>query len=174
MKGIKYVSLPEVHEFTGGAIGYISYDCVRYFEPRTTRSTPDLKDTLQIPDSVLMFCDTVIVFDHLYQTLRVISHVLMSEHSSVEKAYESARTKILKTIERLNDTSPCNPEQGLITLGHESVSNVGKSGYEGFVNDLKKYINEGDIIQAVSWTLSICSSNMGILTLDDSRYPHKD
>lgn len=152
---IKYVPVPGVQNFTGGAIGYISYDCVRFFEPRSARSTPNLKDTLSIPDSVLMFCDTIVVFDHLYQTLRVVSHVRLDSDNDFEMAYSDAGLRIQQTVQRLSDPSPCLPEQGPITLGHEAVSNVGKDGYEGFVKELKKYITEGDIIQAVRFRFSL-------------------
>src|SRR5947209_4218203 len=56
---------------TGGAVGYIAYDCVKYFEPRTAR---ELRDPLGLPDSFFLFYDTLIVFDHVYQLLKVVSH----------------------------------------------------------------------------------------------------
>ncbi len=73
----------------------------------------------------------------------------LDANTDVKKAYHDAGLRIQETVQRLSDPSPCLPEQGPITLGHEAVSNVGKDGYEGFVKDLKKYIIEGDIIQAV-------------------------
>lgn len=149
MKTFKYVPVPGVQSFTGGSIGYISYDCVRYFEPRTARSVPDLQDNLHIPDAVLMFCDTILVFDHLFQTLRVVSHVRLDQGQDLQSAYATAARKIKQTMDKLNVNSDCLPEQGRVTLGYPSVSNVGKEGYEGFVKELKNYINEGDIIQAV-------------------------
>jgi anthranilate synthase component 1 len=57
---------------SGGAVGFISYDCVRYFEPTTQR---DIKDTLQIPDAIMMLCDSVIVFDHLHNQTLIVTNV---------------------------------------------------------------------------------------------------
>ena len=52
----RYVKIPEVPTFTGGAIGYVAYDCIQHFEPKTTRKT---RDTLGIPEAIFMLVDTV-------------------------------------------------------------------------------------------------------------------
>ena len=96
-----------------------------------------------------MFCDTLVVFDHLYQTIRVISHVFATSDSLLTDSYQLAVQKILETLNKLEKDIIPLPEQGPITRGYESVSNTGKAGYEQFVEDLKHFIVEGDIIQAV-------------------------
>lgn len=58
--------------FTGGAVGYISYDCVRHFEPKVQIPA---KNTLDIPESVFMFCRSLVVFDHVKHSLKIVSHV---------------------------------------------------------------------------------------------------
>ncbi|KAJ3396759.1 hypothetical protein HDV05_003118, partial [Chytridiales sp. JEL 0842] len=68
---VKFVPVPGVHHFTGGAVGYIAYDCVRFFEPKTARL---LKDPLAIPDAIFMLCDTIVIFDHLHHLIKVVSH----------------------------------------------------------------------------------------------------
>ncbi|CAG8437995.1 16811_t:CDS:2 [Acaulospora morrowiae] len=145
---IKFVSVPGIPKFTGGAIGYISYDCVRYFEPRTAR---DLQDPIGLPDSVFLFCDTLIVFDHLYQILNIISHYRSesSDPNEVESHYNQATEKIRHIFDLLQKEFVLEPPQGEIRLNQASVSNVGKPGYEGFVTTIKQHIKKGDIIQAV-------------------------
>ncbi len=148
----KYIPVQGLPTFTGGAIGYISYDCVQYFEPRTKR---DLKDVLGIPESVFMVADSLIVFDHVFSTVRCVSHVhLPAEHSNatpadVEALYAKANDKIQHLIKVLTGASTPLPEQPPILTGQEAVSNVGQAGYEGFVTSLRKNIVKGDIIQAV-------------------------
>ena len=149
MEKIKYIGLNEIPNFTGGAIGYISYDCVRVFEPKIKDNIPHLKDGLGIPDALLMFCDTIVVFDHLFQTLRIISHVFSTKDEVLSESYARAVDKIQKNLEILEKDVVPLPSQDPITLGYESVSNVGKDGYESFVKALKHFIVEGDIIQAV-------------------------
>lgn len=134
----------------GGAIGYISYDCVQYFEPRTKR---DLADPIGIPDAIFMFCDTVVVFDHLRHVMTVVSH-FKAEHPEmfdmeVDEEYSRVTAEITRVVSMLNNDEVPMPEQPPIVLNPQPVSNVGQAGYEAFVEKLKFHINEGDIIQAV-------------------------
>ncbi|KAF9998485.1 hypothetical protein BGZ80_006777, partial [Entomortierella chlamydospora] len=149
LKNIRYVKVKGIQDFTGGAIGYIGYDNVQYFEPRTKRD--DLQDPIGLPDAVFLFCDTIVIFDHLYQKIQVVTHYRsnVTDPAEVEKQYFKAVEEIQIIVELLeNDVTPKIPQPPII-LGQEPVSNVGKEGYEGFVTTLKKHIKLGDIIQAV-------------------------
>ncbi|KAH6574538.1 hypothetical protein BASA50_007705 [Batrachochytrium salamandrivorans] len=150
LKTVVFVPVPGLPDFTGGAVGFISYDCVRYFEPKTETS---LDDPLGIPDAVLMFCDTIIVFDHIYRTLKVVSHAKWSEENpsadTIRNAYAVAHANIQRTVHLLLSNDPLNVPQSPIVLGHESVSNIGKAGYENHVLAIKKHIVAGDVIQTV-------------------------
>lgn len=144
----KYVSIPEVPTFTGGAIGFVTYDCVHHFEPKTKR---ELKEPFQIPEAVFMLCDTILVFDHIYQSVKVVSHVVTtgSEGISLAAIYEKACEKVRQVAAVLQQEHVPLPPQPPIKLGYQFTSNVGKEGYEGFVTKLKEHIVKGDIIQAV-------------------------
>ncbi|RUS30361.1 anthranilate synthase component I [Jimgerdemannia flammicorona] len=148
LANIRYVKVPGLPSFTGGAIGYIAFDCYQYFEPRTAR---DLADPLAIPDAVFLFCDTVVVMDRLRQVVNVVSHY-RSEATSpadIESEYNKAAEEIEVVVSVLNSEKTPVVPQGPVVLGHKPVSNVGKEGYEGFVTRLKHHIREGDIFQAV-------------------------
>lgn len=152
----RYISLPALPKFTGGAMGYIAYDCVHYFEPRTARS--GLKDPIGIPESVFLYCDSIIIFDHIYQSIKFVSHVYLPDASpdaaahtseSIAKLYQQAGKKIeMMKGTTFGDATPL-PIQPPILAGQEAISNVGKEGYEAFVTSLRKNIVKGDIIQAV-------------------------
>ncbi|EIM20993.1 anthranilate synthase component [Wallemia mellicola CBS 633.66] len=146
----KYVKVDGLDTFTGGAVGYVAYDCVHHFEPKTKR---ELKDPLGIPESMFMICDTILVFDHIFQKVQVVSHVNVPDNCNevtIQARYNVAIDKIRQTIELLEDQQiPSVPHQPLIGQSSEAYSNVGKEGYEGFVTSLKEHINKGDIIQAV-------------------------
>lgn len=149
LNNYRYVKIPEVPTFTGGAIGYVSYDAIQHFEPKTARP---LKDTLQIPEAVFMFVDTLLIYDNVFQTLKVVSHVFCPDNTPTDNLtfiYNTAVAKVRRLAKVI--LSPTTPEvpQPPIRLGHEAVSNVGQSGYESFVTHLKKRIVAGDIIQAV-------------------------
>lgn len=145
----QYVKIPEIPTFTGGAIGYVSYDCIQHFEPKTACK---LKDPLGIPEAVLMLVDTLLIYDHIYQKLKVVSHVFYPKNAdpaNLEYVYHMAVAKarrLAKTL--LTDVTP-QVLQPPITLGAEAVSNVGEEGYKTFVTKLKEHIVAGDIIQAV-------------------------
>lgn len=145
----RYVKIPEVPTFTGGAIGYVAYDCIQHFEPKTTRRT---RDTLGIPEAMFMLVDTLLIYDHLFQTVKVVSHVFCPDNAGTTNLSFIYNTAVAKA-RRLAKTvlSAVTPDvlQPPIILGQEAVSNVGQEGYEGFVTKLKERIVAGDIIQAV-------------------------
>lgn len=150
----QYVSVPGVPPFTGGAIGYISYDCVFHFEPTTSRP---LSDPIDLAESTLMICDTILSFDHTFQTVKVISNVFVpsapnATFEEVGAAYQTAKLKILEICNLLESNDTPLPHQPPIPPKADrrpAESNVGKKGYEGFVTSLKQNIVQGDIIQAV-------------------------
>ncbi|KAI9331524.1 anthranilate synthase component I [Zopfochytrium polystomum] len=148
---IKYVKVHGLQTFTGGAVGYIAYDCIRFFEPAAARP---MKDTLELPDAIFMICDTIIVFDHLRHVLQVVSHFRTDTEDLHDLEIEAEYSRVVKEISAvvalLSDETTVLPKQRPITtLEAEAVSNVGKAGYESFVTRLKHHIVEGDIIQAV-------------------------
>lgn len=99
-----------------------------------------------------MLCDTILIFDHIFQTLKVVSHVYLSDaadHTGIPKLYEAATSRIEHLMDLLANPNIPLPPQPLIVKGNAATSNVGKAGYEGFVTKLKEHILKGDIIQAV-------------------------
>lgn len=132
---------------TGGAIGYVGYDCVRYFEPKTARP---MKDVLGVPESFFMLFDTIVAFDHFFQTVKVVSYIpIPTNDADIESEYRKGQAAIQKTIETLlQDRTPL-PPQGPIKQDQEYTSNIGQEGYESHVNKLKEHIGKGDIFQTV-------------------------
>ncbi|KAI1608038.1 anthranilate synthase component I [Exophiala viscosa] len=134
---------------TGGVIGYIGYDCVRYFEPKTARP---MKDVLKVPESFFMLYDTIVAFDHFFNVCKVITYLRVppsGSESDLSAAYEKARNILQNTVSTLQAEHIPLPHQPPITQNQPSKSNAGKEGYEAFVIRLKKHINRGDIIQTV-------------------------
>ncbi|MCP4252097.1 MAG: anthranilate synthase component I, partial [Candidatus Scalindua sp.] len=76
-------------DFFGGAVGYTSYDSVRYVE-----TLPDSTiDDLNLPDMYFMFYDETIVFDHLNKTIKVVCAAHIDERD-IQDVYEDAVSKI--------------------------------------------------------------------------------
>ncbi|KAG9248585.1 anthranilate synthase-like protein component I [Calycina marina] len=132
---------------TGGAIGYVGYDCVRYFEPKTARP---MKDVLKVPESLFMLFDTIIAFDRFHDVIKVITYVhVPKDVSEVPAAYKKAQAIIDENIDVLFATETPSPFQVPIVPNNEYTSNIGQEGYEQHVATLKMHITAGDIIQAV-------------------------
>lgn len=138
----------------GGAIGYVGYDCVRYFEPKTARP---LRDVLQIPESLFMFFDTIVAFDRFFGVIKIITYLRVPSGdpraaafaTDVEAEYARALATVRELVAVLNAPEIPLPEQKEPRLDQEYTSNVGRAGYEAHVTALKKHIIKGDIIQAV-------------------------
>jgi anthranilate synthase component 1 len=147
----RVVSIPSLKlpALTGGAVGYISYDCIKYFEPKTARP---LKDNLGIPEALFMIFDTVVAFDHFCQTVTIVTHMRLPENpNGFQKSYESASATIQSVLERIKQPeTPLPPKNPSNPASEQQYSsNVGRHGYESFVTSLKSHIIKGDIIQAV-------------------------
>ena len=140
--------LPEQEtSFTGGAVGYFAYDVVRYVESLPGRPAR----SLGLPDLCFMFFDTVIVFDHVFHTVKVISNVHMDPGRDAQDAYDQAVDVIDQVVERLG-SSESFVHDDILTSGTEEIefeSNVEKPDYLEAVQKCKQYIKAGDIFQVV-------------------------
>jgi anthranilate synthase component 1 len=132
----------------GGAIGYVSFDCIKYFEPRTDKK---VEDNLKLPESLHMFCDDLVIFDHLYQIVKIVTHIKgdIQNPSYLADQYKLAQARLEKIADTLVNAPVELPEQKPIKLGNEYSENCNQERYEGFVKKLQSHIVKGDIIQAV-------------------------
>jgi anthranilate synthase component 1 len=141
----KYQTVPieGLPRFHGGMVGYLSYEVSRYFE----RLPSPTNDPIHLPESKLMLVDTLLIFDHLTHKIKVVSHVRLD--GDIEKSYREAKQKIDRLVERLDRPLPV--QESAITAATESKisSNLTQAQYEAIVTRMKKYIFDGDIIQAV-------------------------
>src|SRR5262249_61732927 len=89
---VKPVPVRGPPRFQGGAVGFLSYDMVRYVE-----RLPNLvRDDQKLPDAVFMFTDSLLVFDNLRHRLLVIAnaHITKTDPASLDRAYDAAALKI--------------------------------------------------------------------------------
>lgn len=125
----------------------MGYDCVKYFEPRTRR---ELKDIVQVPESLFMLFDTIVAVDHFFQQVKVFTYLKVpTDSGKLEAAYEAARHILQETVAAISVAEVPLPPQGPIKTNQQYSSNIGQAGYEAHVTKLKKHISKGDIIQAV-------------------------
>ncbi|MGF1472645.1 MAG: anthranilate synthase component I [Rubrobacteraceae bacterium] len=142
--------LPNLPAFVGGAVGYFSYDAVRYLE-NLPEAPPD---DLNVPEAYFAVTDTLVVFDHLRHRVLVVALVDAGRLRDVEgegfvAAYRRAADDIRRVAERL--AAPL-PGRGLDAgaAGEPDVSsNLTRTDYEAAVERAKEYIRAGDAFQVV-------------------------
>lgn len=138
------VEVDGLPRFFGGAVGYVGYDMVRYFE-RLSLSRPAELDAY---DSYFVITDTILIFDTVRQKIKVVSNAHLEAGTTPEAAYEAAKAKIDAIIARLR--TPLNPAATPPSPGRtEFVSNVRREEFEQAVLRAKEYVKAGDIIQVV-------------------------
>ncbi len=140
--------LPRFH---GGAVGYLGYEVMRYFEPRVP--APEA-DPLGLPQAIFLFTDTLLVFDHLQHVIKVVSHVRLD--GDIDAAYRQAMWRIEELVGRLAQPLATLPYRKGETEAPRSepadievCSNMKREEYEAQVERIKEYIVAGDCIQVV-------------------------
>ncbi len=140
----RVIDVPEVGRFNGGAVGFLAYEAVNYFE---RLPSPDV-DALGIPESVFMLTRTFLIFDHVSHTIRIVSHADLD--GDIEAGYAAAVAKIDELAERLaSPTVPTPPAAQPGDEAREIVSNVPRDHYDDAIRRIIDYIYAGDCIQVV-------------------------
>ena len=137
---------PELPRFCGGAVGYIGYDMVRFFE-RLPNPPPD---DLSLPDCLFVFTDTLLVFDHVKNRIRIIANVNVDDFGSIDEAYNDAVSRIEQMAGRLKSQLPEHNLPTRMQKERKVVSNfANRADFERAVAKCKDYIAAGDVIQVV-------------------------
>ena len=127
--------------FTGGLVGYFSYDYMKYAEPALKLTA---KDEEGFKDVDLMLFDKVIAFDHFRQKVILIVNIRCE---NLETEYHKAEVE-LETMRRLLSDGKMAPlEPGRCTSDFRALFD--KERYCSMVEKAKHYIREGDIFQVV-------------------------
>jgi len=140
----RLVSVPGLPRFHGGMVGYLSYEVARYFEKLPSPAS----NPLNLPESMLMLADTLLVFDHLTHKIKIVSHAYLD--GDVEAAYLQATCRIDALENRLKQPVPADESAPLTpTRSGKVSSNLSQPEFESIVSRAKEYIYAGDIIQVV-------------------------
>jgi anthranilate synthase component 1 len=141
------VPQPGLPRFFGGAVGYLGYDVVRAFE-----QLPSLRpDQLGLPEACFIVTDTLLIFDNLRQTVKVVANAVVDSPADAERAYASACTRIDEVVAALERPAPrlrpIDPRAGEVAA--PLSSNTTREGYKDAVVRAKEYILAGDVFQVV-------------------------
>ena len=144
MAEYKPVAMAGVPVFHGGAVGYMSYDQVRFFE----KLPDDNPDPLNLPDLYFMITDTMLIFDHVNNKIQIVSNVHV--HDDPEAAYNLGHRKITELVQKLRGPLMVSTERlhgG--SVEEEPESNFTRDDFCAAVEQAKEYIRAGDIFQVV-------------------------
>jgi len=147
LKGCRPVTVPGVPPFFGGALGYVAYNAVEQFH-EIADSKPD---PLAMPEIFFVFVQTLVAFDNLKHTIKVIDNAEVDGKISLRRAYDASVKRIRRVISSLQK-KPRGIESRDLTQGkgnRKFRSNLTREGFENAVAKAKEYIKAGDVIQVV-------------------------
>jgi anthranilate synthase component 1 len=141
------------HAFTGGFVGFASFDSVRYLEPAKLPFSAAPRDDRGIPDLHFGLYSDVVVFDHVSKIMHAVVSGRVDEHPSPERAFSA----LVDRLDALEAQLSANGPQ----LAHGSIdidlsrrpavpaSNLSRAEFEAMVLRAKEYIAAGDAFQVV-------------------------
>ena len=147
MARFKFVAPAKQTPFTGGAVGYIGYEVVRFFEPAVPVHP---RDDLKLPEMMFMIPRSLLIFDHRFRKLRIVVNAHIGDGVPIDQAYEHAKASLAQALARLEQ--PIH----LVAIDSEKVtdlpaaeSNTTRPEFEAMVRQAKELIAAGDIFQVV-------------------------
>jgi anthranilate synthase component 1 len=145
MAKFKQVQIEGLPRFASGAVGFIGYEGVRFFE------NIHFKSEQTNTDFFFMFTDTFLVFDNLKHKIKIVTNALIENHD-LQKSYNKAVAKIDATIARIQ--APMPKTHPLLSIAKKEkttvmppVSNTTKEAFIQSVHKAKELISAGDIFQ---------------------------
>jgi anthranilate synthase component 1 len=143
----KSVRLPDMPRFVGGAVGFISYEYISCIEPSVPR--PE-KDPEKMPVLHFMIADTIVIFDRVKQTLRLMINADTSGDICPDTAYDRACEGLERLVTLLRAPRKVSAAPVVeVEAPQRLPGNMKKDEFEKMVENTKEYIRAGDIFQVV-------------------------
>jgi len=145
MARYQFVSRPELPRFAGGAVGFLGYEAITFFEPKVP--VPP-RDDLHLPEMLFMITSSLLIFDHRLRSLKIVVNAFL-ENGPPKEVYARASESIEAIIRQL-----AQPADLPLVLTEECETRPARSTFrpeefERAVEQAKEYIRAGDIFQVV-------------------------
>ncbi|GAB4271878.1 MAG: anthranilate synthase component I [Opitutales bacterium] len=146
MASYKSVALHSMPKFTGGVVGFLSYEYIHAVENTVPLSQ---KDILRTPLLYFILIDTLVIFDHAKQVLKLCVNAFVKEDPEI--AYQEAVDKLLDLHKALIKPTSLNIPTAIHSENTplDPISNFTQAAFEQSVKKAKEYIYAGDITQVV-------------------------
>src|SRR5437868_6060188 len=145
MARYQFVSRTELPRFAGGAVGFLGYEAISFFEPKVPVAH---YDDLHLPEVLFMITSGLLIFDHQLRSLKIVVNAFL-EDGSLEAVYARAAASIDAIMCQLAKPAglPLIPTTDCET--RPAHSNFLREEFERAVAQAKEYIRAGDIFQVV-------------------------
>src|SRR5437667_9802904 len=142
----QFVARTKLPRFGGGAVGFLGYEAIRFFEPKVL---PAREDDLQLPEMLFMLTGNVLIFDHRLRSLKIVVNTFL-DGGSPEKAYARAVESVESIMQQLAEQVDL-PLVPIAVNEKQSPprSNFRRDEFERAVERAKEYIRAGDVFQVV-------------------------
>ncbi|MGH8099784.1 MAG: anthranilate synthase component I [Chthoniobacterales bacterium] len=141
----RVVARPELPRFAGGAVGFLGYDAINFFEPTVSLAA---NNQLHLPEMVFMVTGKLLIFDHRLRSLKIVVNAFL-EDGAPEEIYQRAAQSINAIANKLAE--PADLPLVVVKDGNTPLprSNFRREEFERTVEQAKEYIRAGDIFQVV-------------------------
>jgi anthranilate synthase component 1 len=136
-------SLPSLPRFTGGLVGFIGYDTVRFIENIPCA----VSNTIDLPDSILGLFTSIIIFDHIKHQITIVANEVINPHDDLAQKYNDAQERIVKLESILFSTAVSSTE--FHSLPDKLTAETTHEEFTTIVSKAKQFIHDGDIFQVV-------------------------
>ena len=143
LASVKAAPVENLPPFSGGAVGLVGYDYVRFLERLPARAADDLGQ----PDLHFVFPDLVLAFDNFRHRLQLVANTRPA--GDPDRTYREAVAAIDEMLYRLGQPAPAPTRQERTNGEVTFTSNVGREGYQRAVLAAKEHIRAGDVVQVV-------------------------
>jgi len=145
MARYQFVSCPELPRFAGGAVGFLGYEAIHFFEPKVPIAS---RDELRLPEVLFMITNSLLIFDHRLRSLKIVVNAFLDD-GSLEEVYAQAAESIGAIVHQLTKSADLRFISNTDSQPHPARSNFRPEEFGRVVEQAKKYICAGDIFQVV-------------------------
>lgn len=138
------VQVEGLPRFYGGAVGFLGYEMVRYLERLPAHPPKDYPE-----DAVFMITDTLIIFDNLRHTMKLVACLHIQEGDDPALVYQEGLRKINSMKELLENPQAKSASDPPLKAIPSLTSNMTQEAFREMVRKAKSYIVNGDILQVV-------------------------
>ena len=143
MNSQEFDPVEDLPRFSGGLVGYLGYDAIRYFEPKVKIPVKD-----DIPEAIYMVANTLVAFDHAFGQIILIANARVNGNEQAALEKEEARLDALE--ERLaQPLDLSNLKISRSPADQVFKNNIDQHNFEEAVDKAKAHITAGDIFQVV-------------------------